>query len=237
MKVVFLGTPQFVQPIKEELSKHFTLVDKLNEADLAVVAAYGHILTAKELNTPKHGAINIHPSLLPKYRGPSPIQQAILNGDKTTGITIIKMDQEIDHGLIIYQISLKLSNEDNFQILSKKMFQTAAEVLPKIIEDFIAGKITPYNQNHHQATYCNKLSRDSGYFDINHPPDTKILDRMIRAYYPWPGVWTKWFFDSAQDKNGKIVKFLPEGKIQIEGKKPISFKDFLNGYPNFPLSL
>lgn len=234
MKVIFLGTPNFVQPIKEELSKHFIIVDSLEEADLAVVAAYGKILTSDELNTPKFGAINIHPSLLPKYRGPSPIQQAILNGDQVTGITIIKMDEEIDHGPIIYQDSLELISMDNFDTLSKKLFQHSAEILPKVIQDFTSGKIIPKEQDHSKTTYCLKLTRESGYFDIQNPPSPEKLDKMIRAYYPWPGVWCKWTMDNGQLK---IIKFLPDGLIQMEGKKAISLKDFLNGYPDFPLNL
>lgn len=227
IKVVFLGTPNFVQPIKEMLSKNFSLVDSLRDADLGIVAAYGKILTKKKLETPKFGCINVHPSLLPKYRGPSPIQQALLNGDKTSGISIIKMDEKVDHGPIIYQQSLELSSSDNFDILSKKMFLLASEILPQIINDFIQGKIELVAQNDKETTYCELLTRDSGYFDIDNPPEN--LDRMIRAYYPWPGVWTKW--------NGKIVKFLPDRKIQMEGKKVLSKNDFLNGYPNFPLKL
>ncbi len=258
MKIAFLGTPDFVQPIKEELKKHFTLVDNLKDAELGVIAAYGHILTKDELNAPKFGCINIHPSLLPKYRGPSPIQSAILNGDTQTGITIIKMDEEIDHGPILYQSTLELSDSDNFDTLSKKMFLKSAQVLPQLIKDFIEGKITPRAQDHTQASFCERQSRESGYFDINTPPSSENLDRMIRAYYPWPGVWTKW--------NNKIVKFIPnvilrpkaEGSLanasptfvgdsslivqndkyllQMEGKKAISFKDFLNGYPDFPVT-
>lgn len=227
LKIVFLGTPDFVLPIRDELAKHFTLVDSLTKADLGVVAAYGRILTKIELNTPKYGAINVHPSLLPKYRGASPIQQTILTGDKTTGVTIIKMDEEIDHGPIIYQEELELSNSDNFDVLSKKMFQRASEVLPKIIKDFVSGRIKLVPQNHAQATYCDRLTRESGYFPIESPPPNEKLDRMIRAYYPWPGVWTRW--------NGKIVKFLPGNMLQMEGKKAISLKDFFNGYPDFPI--
>lgn len=223
MKIAFLGTPDFVQPIKTELSKHFTLVDSLKEADLGVVAAFGRILTKEELELPKFGCINIHPSLLPKYRGSTPIQAAILNGDKVSGITVIKMDEEVDHGPIIYQEELELSDNDNFSTLSKKMFLRAAAVLSKII----TGKLTGIPQNHSEATYTKHLTRDSGYFEINNPPAS--LDRMGRAYYPWPGVWTRW--------NGKIVKFLPGNMLQMEGKKAISFKDFLNGYPDFPLKL
>lgn len=236
-KIIFLGTPDYVQPIKESLSKHFTLVNSLDEADLAVVASYGHILTPEELAAPKMGVINAHPSLLPLYRGATPIQSAILNGDSISGITIIKMDEEVDHGPIIYQESLELSNSDNFDTLSKKMFLRCAEILPKIIEDFTTGKITPQTQNHKQATFCSRLTKEAGFFDINNPPSLDVLDRMIRAYYPWPGVWTQWSpsAKASGDENGKIVKFLPGGRIQMEGKKPLSKKDFLNGYPDFPL--
>lgn len=227
MKIIFLGTPDFVKPIKDILAKHYTLVDSLNEADLAVVASYGRILTRDELNTTKYGCINVHPSLLPKYRGPSPIQSAILNGDKISGITIIKMDEEVDHGSIIYQEKIELSSADNFDTLSKKMFRRAAEVLPKIIDDLIQGKTKPRVQNDAIATYCNRLTKNDGYFDINNPPSPETLDRMIRAYFPWPGTWTKW-------KN-KIVKLHPGGVIQMEGKKAIPLQDFLNGYPDFLL--
>ncbi len=238
MNVAFLGTPKFVQPIKDTLKQRFTLVDSLSQADLAVVAAYGKILTKQELETPKFGCINIHPSLLPIYRGPSPIQQIILNNDKISGFTIIKMDEEIDHGPIIYQDTLELSDSDNFDTLSKKLFLAAAKVLPKIIEDFSAGKITPSTQDHSKATFTKLFTREDGYFDITTPPDSEKLDRMIRAFYPWPGVWTRW--------NGKIVKFLPNPRhserseesnylLQMEGKKILSRSDFLNGYPDFPL--
>lgn len=234
MKIVFLGISSFVQSIKEKLAKHFILVDSLKEADLAVIASFGHILTEEELSLPKFGCINVHPSLLPKYRGSSPIQSAILNEDKTTGITIIKIDEEVDHGPIIYQETLELSDKDNFDILSKKMFLRSAEILPKIIKDFTSDKITPIPQDHSDATFSEKLTRESGYFDINTPPNPEKLNRMIRAYYPWPGVWTR-FRPSGSNGQAKIVKFLPEGLLQIEGKKAISVKDFLNGYPDFPL--
>lgn len=234
MKIIFLGTPHFVQPIHDNLAQHFTLVDSLSEADLGIVAAYGKILTKEELETPKYGFINIHPSLLPKHRGPSPIQQAILNGDKVSGISIIQMDEEVDHGPLIYQEELELSDNDNFDTLSKKMFLRASAILPQVVNDFTQRKLTPKAQDNAQATYCNLLTRDSGFFDIGNPPAPEILDRMIRAYFPWPGVWTKWnpSTGSGQDK---IVKFYPEDRIQMEGKKIMSLKDFLNGYPDFPI--
>ncbi len=236
MKIVFLGTPLFVQPIKNQLVKHFVLVDSLNEADLGVVASYGRILTKQELNAPKYGFINVHPSLLPKYRGASPIQTAILNGDKRSGITIIKMDEEVDHGPIIWQEEIVLSDSDNFDTLSKKMFQRAGEILPKIIQDFAAGKIKLTPQNHSRTTFTKSLTRQDGYFDINNPPPPEILDRMIRAYYPWPSVWTKVQITTSNNQqstiNNRIIKFLPHQKLQVEGGKPMSVKDFINGYPD-----
>lgn len=234
MNITFLGTPSFVQPVKLKLAKHFTLIDSLNDADLGVVAAYGRILTKDELNTSKMGCINVHPSLLPKYRGASPIQQAILNGDKVSGITVIKMDEEVDHGPIIYQEQIDLSSNDNYDTLSKKMFLRAAKILPKLIEDFTQGKIKPTSQNHDIAIFCDKLTRESGYFDITSPPSKELLDRKIRAYYPWPGVWTR-FRPSGSRGQARIVKLLPEGLVQMEGKKAMPLRDFLNGYPDFPL--
>ncbi len=265
IKVIFFGSDLFVIPILQALEDNFEVVavvtasdsavanyfkgpiftsGKLDEnfqsqisnfkPDLFVVASFGKIIPKFILNIPKFGSLNVHPSLLPKYRGPSPIQQAILNGDSETGITIIKMDEEVDHGPIIYQDTLELFNEDNFDTLSKKMFQQAAEVLPKIIEDFAAGKITLKKQNDAIATFCDKLTRESGYFPIDNQPDPQKLNRMIRAYYPWPGVWTR-FRPSGSSGQARIVKFLPGNMLQMEGKKAISLKDFLNGYPDFPL--
>lgn len=241
MKIIFLGTPTFVQCIKEELEKHFTLVDSLQEADLGIIAAYGKILSQAELDSPKFGCINVHPSLLPKYRGASPIQEAILHGDNSTGLTIIKIDEEVDHGPILYQEEIILDRTETFESFAKSIFKKAAEILPQLIIDYLDGKIAPREQDHSQATFCSRLTREVGQFDINNPPTQEILDRMIRAYYPWPGVWCRWsptrHPESAEGemKDLKIVKFLPGGLIQMEGKKPVSKKDFFNGYPKFPL--
>lgn len=203
--------------------------------DLFIVASYGKIIPKNILNIPKFGAINIHPSLLPKYRGASPIQTTILNGDKTTGITLIKMDEKMDHGPIIFQEKFALSDQDTFQSLSNKMFQRSSEFLSGVLDDFVKGKIKPKEQNHKKATFSHIIKKQDGYFNIDNPPSTDKLEKMVRAYYPWPNVWTKWSFDSAQDKKGKIVKFYPNQVLQLEGKKPSTFRNFLNGYPNFPL--
>lgn len=211
----------------EKLDQDFDHQIQTINPELFIVASYGKIIPQNILDIPKFGALNIHPSLLPKYRGPSPIQSAILNGDKSTGISIIKMDAKMDHGAVIYANKFSLSNLDNFQTLSINMFLRSTEILPEIITAFVSGKLIPTIQDDSKSIYCKLITKDDGYFDINNPPAPEKLDKMIRAYYPWPTAWTKW--------SNKIVKFLPEGLIQMEGKKPTQIEDFLRGYPNFPI--
>ena len=251
MKIVFLGTPDYLDPIIQTLDKNFDLIkvvrstsdpfDSFNsfKPDLFVVASFGKIIPQEILQMAKLGAINIHPSKLPLYRGPSPIQSQILDGVTESAISFILMDKEMDHGPILHQEPFTISETDTFESLCRKMFGKAAEILPRIIQDLGKSKTTPRLQQHTTATYCNHIKKEDGYFDINNPPDPEKLDRMTRAYYPWPGTWTRW--------NKKIVKFLPNPSlithnsspflIQMEGKKAVSIKDFLNGYPNFPINL
>lgn len=217
------------------------VVKKLKDLkpDLFVVAAYGKIIPQNILDIPRFGAINIHPSLLPKYRGPSPIQSAILAGDKISGITIIKMDEKMDHGPILYVEEFSVSSLDNFQTLSTKMFYASSLFLPKIIPAFIEGKLKPRLQDDAIATYCNLIKKESGYFDLKDFSDSPIflqkLDRMIRAYFPWPTAWTKWQPHQRSSGEAKIIKFYPGGLVQIEGKKAVKLEEFLRGCPNFPI--
>lgn len=200
-------------------------------ADLYIVASYGKIIPQSLLDIPKFGAINIHPSLLPLFRGPSPLQASILSGDKQTGVTIIKMDAEMDHGPIILQKEYTMSDNDNYLTLGNKLFQLGSERLVAMLPDFIQGKIDITNQNHHQATYCKMIKKEDAYFDIEKPPTAEELDRMIRAYFPWPVAWTIW-----RIKNQELrIKLMPNNMIQVEGKMPVSLKEFLNGYPAFPI--
>ncbi len=196
--------------------------------DLFVVAAYGHLVPENVLNLSKYGALNIHPSLLPKYRGPSPIQAAILNGDMVSGITIIQMDERLDHGPILAQKEMRILDADTFESLHVKMFEEAADMLPSVIENYLNRKLKPQPQDDTQATYCQHITKQDGYFDIDNPPPSEKLHRMIRAYYPWPTAWSK-----LQIANGiwRIVKFLPEKKVQLEGGRPMSIKELLNGHP------
>jgi methionyl-tRNA formyltransferase len=198
------------------------------QPDLFVVAAYGHLIPKSVLDIPKYGSLNIHPSLLPKYRGPSPIQTAILNGDSTTGVSIIKMDEEIDHGPLLIKKELPIENADTFQSLHIKLFTFASEMLTRVIPEYISGTLQPNEQQHDQATYCEHITREDGRISLANPPDKKKLDHMIRAYYPWPSVWTK---ARIKNQESRIIKFLPGKRIQLEGGKPMMIKDFMNGYP------
>lgn len=239
MKIIFLGTPNYLDPIIESLDQNFDLIrtirspkDPLDEIkslqpDLLVVASFGKIIPKQILESAKLGAINIHPSHLPKYRGPSPIQSQILGGVTDSAISFILMDAEMDHGPIIYQEPYQIKPDDTFESLLKSMFGASAALLPTVIKSFADNKLKPISQNDEEATFCLEIKKEDGYFDIENPPEKEKLDRLIRAYYPWPTAWTKW--------NGKIVKFLPEGKVQMEGKRVLPLKDFLNGYRDFPI--
>jgi methionyl-tRNA formyltransferase len=220
--------------IPQVLNTDFEKQLQSKQADLYVVAAYGKIIPKHILEIPRYGAINIHPSLLPKYRGPSPIQSAILNGDKSTGVTIIKMDEKMDHGPILAQKEMSLGETDTFDLLLLRMFIEAAKLLPDTIERYISGSLKSSEQNEDEATYCSILTKEDGFIDMENPPDYKTLDRMIRAYYPWPTVWTR---VRIRNQEARIMKFLPEGKVQIEGGKPMSIKEFLNGYPELKETL
>ena len=197
---------------------------------LIVVAAYGKIIPQTILDIPKYGSLNVHPSLLPKYRGATPMQAAILAGERQTGVTIILMDQEMDHGDIIAQTGAPIALDETYQSLSEKMAKAGADLLIQTIPKHILS-LTPQPQDHSQATYTKPLTREDGFIDLNNPPDPAHFERMVRAYYPWPGVYTR--LRQGLDGQAKLIKFLPMKMIQLEGKQPMSVKAFLNGYPQY----
>jgi len=206
---------------------------QINEAmaSLGIVADFGLIIPQKTINAFPYGIINIHPSLLPKYRGPTPVQSAILNGDTLTGVTIIKLDKYLDHGPVIAQVEEEIKPEDTADSLYEKLFKKGALLLEKVLPKYETSQVLFVPQNHEHATFTKKLTREDGYIDFkNFSPSRDFFDRMVRAYYPWPGVWTR--VDLNFDGQAKIIKFLPNRKIQVEGKKEMDYKDFLNGYPN-----
>jgi len=197
------------------------------KSPVAVLADFGLKIPTEVLDIFPKGIINIHPSLLPKYRGPTPVQTAILNGDKIAGVSLIKLDEKIDQGPILAKQEEEIKDSDTADSLYNRLFKIGSELLNKYLEEYLDGKVKLIEQNEKEASYTKILIRRSGFFDIKNPPKKEVFQRMIRAFYPWPGVWTKAKFDDQE----KIVKFLPGNKIQVEGKKPVSYKDFENGYP------
>ena len=240
--------PEWVEKIKE-----------LNP-DLIILCAYGQIIPEEILNIPKYKALNIHSSLLPCWRGASPIQATILNGDKETGVCLMIMDAEMDHGPIIKKSKIQISNSKiTYEELSRQLSDLAAELLIKTLPDWIEGKIKPQEQDHSQATFCKLIKKEDGKIDWN--KSAQEIERQIRAYQEWPTAYAEIqnpkskiqinlkilnAGTSNENTNKKIGEvFLTDTKdlvvqtgngiliikqLQLEGKKPMSAKDFLNGH-------
>ncbi len=196
-------------------------------SELAVLAYFGLIIPQKVLKIFSKGIINIHPSLLPKYRGPTPVQNAILNGERITGVSTIKLDDKIDHGPVLTQKEEKILEDDTADTLYARLFKIEADLIYQTIKQYIKGDLKPQQQDHSKATLTKLLQKNDGLINFDSPPSPVRIDRMIRAFYPWPGVFFKYNFDDKE----KIIKLLPKNKIQVEGKNPVSYKDFTNGYP------
>ncbi|OGZ96645.1 MAG: methionyl-tRNA formyltransferase [Candidatus Sungbacteria bacterium RIFCSPLOWO2_02_FULL_51_17] len=179
-----LGIP-VLQP--EKLLPH--ICAEIPPADITVVAAYGKILPDALLKKPIHGCLNVHPSLLPRWRGPSPIQAAFLAGDEKTGVSIMLMDEKMDHGPIIARQEI-IIGADTVETLSKKLSLLSAEMLCEIIPRWIAGRIVPSPQNHEKATYCKIIKKADG--KIVWSASAVDIERHIRAYEGWPGGYTFW---------------------------------------------
>lgn len=207
--------------------------------DLIITASYGQIIPKNILDIPQFGCINIHPSLLPKYRGPSPIQTVILNDDKHTGITIMLMNEKMDTGPIIAQKEIAVENNENYQDLEKRLSLESADFLLEILPQYIQGKIKPKTQNDTEASYTKILSRQDGQIDFK--KSAQEIERMLLAFEPWPGVWT--YFKKRRVKiiKAKAVQkpsettietskgYLSLEIVQPEGKKPMSAKEFFRG--------
>jgi methionyl-tRNA formyltransferase len=225
-------------PVKIVAQKHGIIVRENLEGskpDLIVLAAYGKILPKDILDIPKKGALNVHPSLLPKYRGPSPVQATILQGEKTTGVSIILMDEEIDHGPIVANSKFQIPNSKIvYPELHDKLAEIGADLFIKTIPEWIEGKIEPKPQDHAKATFTKKISKEDGRIDWTKPAE--YIERQVRAFYPWPSAFTFW-----KGKRIKILKAHVEQRtliideLQLEGKKPTTLQDFLLGHKDFTL--
>jgi len=215
----------------EKITSEF--MDELGESswDLFVVAAYGKILPARLLEIPKHGVLNVHPSLLPRLRGASPIRSAILEDEKETGVTIMLMDEEVDHGPILAQEKVSLPSWPPYALeLEEILAHKGAELLTEVIPQWLGGDVTARAQEHGKATFTKKITKEDALIELIGDPYKNLL--KIRAYEGSPGAY---FFT---EKNGSRIRMkitraeLKDGKLDItkvipEGKREMSYADFV----------
>lgn len=239
------GIPVF-QPEKLKDQK----IERLEDCQFAVCAQYGAIIPQSVLDLFPLGIINVHTSLLPKYRGASPIQSALRNGETQTGVTIMKMDKGMDTGAILSQSTIEIFPDETYPQLDARMAELGATLLSTTLPLYLNGSLVPEEQDHEQATLCKMISREDGNIDWNKTTDE--IYNMYRAYTPWPGIWTMWgdkrlkllTIKPSERKNspGKAVVdgsrlFIGTGdssveieQIQLEGKSVMSAGEFIRGY-------
>lgn len=214
---------------KKKIEKFFDF-NKLPEADMGVCAAFGMIIPKSVINKFKYGIINIHPSLLPKYRGASPIQATLINGDKVTGVSIIKMDEKMDHGPVLTQFKEDVLSDDTNETLRTRLFEKSADVLLEMIPAYVDGKIKFKNQDEEKATYTTMIKKEDAYIDL-YKDEQELIWRKFRAYTPWPGIWTR-----INEKRLKILKCRFENErliideVQPESKNPTNWNVFRRTY-------
>lgn len=207
-----------------------TLLHESTNMDLYVVVAYGKILPEVLINTPKLGTINIHYSLLPKWRGASPLESTLLNGDDITGVSIQQMTFKLDSGPILAKKEISIDEKITKEELRNKLIQMGGDLLCEVIPKIMDKSITPKIQDESKATYCTKIKKEDGEIDLNGNPMENY--NKYRAFYGWPGVY---FFTIKHNKKirVKIKQAVYENnlfiikKVTPEGKKEISYEDFL----------
>lgn len=210
------------------------LLESNLDFELGILASYGEIIKKDVINLFSQGILVIHPSLLPKYRGASPIPESIKNGDEVTGVTILRMDEKMDHGPIVTQFKDNVLPTDTSETLRSRLFERSAEVLVETLTPYIQGKIKPKKQDDTQATYTKLVTKQDGFIEVT-GNDPIYVERFIRAMQPWPGAWTY----LPNQKRLKLLKsHLEEDRlvldeVQLEGKDPVSYKQFSEAYPMY----
>jgi methionyl-tRNA formyltransferase len=204
-----------IQP--EKLSKNKNKLISLGAYDINIIVAYGKLIPLWALTIPRYKSINLHPSMLPRYRGPAPIHFALLHGDSMTGITIMLIDEELDHGPILAQIPVMIEKDATYLSLLTHLSEVGAHLLIKTTIDYMHGNLTSIEQDHTKATYTNLLSKDDGLIDWRLP--SQVIYNQIRALNPWPGTFTFW--------NGKRLKITKAQPITSSTLKPgdVAFGD------------
>lgn len=228
--------------------------------DLIVVAAFGQILRQNVLDLPRFGCINVHASLLPRWRGAAPIQAAIRAGDSETGISIMKMDAGLDTGPVLNQRAVSIDHQETGETLHDKLATLGGEMLRDTLHRYVSGEIAPEPQDESRASYAPMLKKEDGQIDWTQP--ARDIERLVRAYHPWPGAYTlfrgqilKILPDPgsgvpsvvpADDRPGAVVfrgpglvgigtgdgLYLPQ-RVQLAGRPVLSITAFLNGHPDF----
>lgn len=222
----------------EKIREHPEFLNAIKKvgAEFFVVAAYGKIISRELLDIPPRGVLNVHPSLLPKFRGPSPIPSTILAGEEETGTTIMLLDEEMDHGPILAQrvapISLSTNDLPKASVLENTLAREGGKLLAETIPKWLSGEIAPLPQDHAHATYTKKITKADGAIDLSGDPVANY--RKIRAFDEWPGAY---FFAKRGDKTirVRITDAHLEGDTLVitrvipEGKAEMPYTDFLRG--------
>ena len=232
--------------VPNKLASEINLIKSMN-LDLAVVVAYGQIIPKNILNLSKYGFLNIHASLLPKYRGASPIQRSIINLDKTTGVSFMRINEKLDTGPVCSKYEIKILNNEKYKSLSQRLSNLSSEKIIENIDLIINNKIKFINQNHKEATYAKKIDKKEG--KINWYQSAECIQAKINGLSPSPGAWFNYNNERYKIQNANVVSFngipgkvLNEklvvacGKksieiieIQKQGKKSQNSKEFLLG--------
>lgn len=207
--------------------------------DMFIVASYGKIISQEILDLPKYGVLNVHPSLLPLYRGPSPIESVLLDGNLTTGVSIMKLDALMDHGPILTQCAFMINPETTSGLLEVSCGQLGGELLVQVIPHYVEGTLIPKEQDHEKATICKKITKDMGLIHLD--DDISVVRRKYRALTPWPSLY--FFIEHAgKDMRVKVNQLdcLNEKesarakdyilRVTPEGKKEMDFESFIRGY-------
>lgn len=239
------------QPQKLRDSESIELIRKL-KPDIIVVVAYGQILPKEILDIPSYGCINVHASILPKYRGAAPINWVIINGEKTTGVTTMYMDEGLDTGDMILKSEIEIGENETAEELHDRLSVLGAQVLNDTLKDFSEGKINRTKQNHDEATHTHRLTKELG--EIDWSKDAKDIKNLVRGLRPWPTAYTFYKGNmmkiwkasvkegNTNNKQGEIIEVNNEGiyvatgsniliieELQFSGGKRLLVKDYLRG--------